>query len=249
MKFKILFLFLIILTALSTSCNQTPTDATPAATLEIINLQITPELENWMPEISQCAETIEGIGIYTQILTQAELDINQTDLVLKLGQKDESDPYVAVMGFEEIVVIGGSKVPINTLSIESLQAIFRGTVTNWGDLPEVSSQGIKINQPIQTFSFPDGHILQQLFSLSYLESDPVQTEAIPYSTVEGLAERLQKNPYGIAYLLKTHTTNDHKIITIMGIETSPAQQFVLAITKNEPQGRLKQLLLCLQNIQ
>jgi len=249
MKSKISFLFLIIFTVLGTSCNQTSIDATPAATLEIINLQITPELENWMPKISQCAETIEGIGIYTQILTQAELDINQTDLVLKLGQRDESDPYLAVMGFEEIVVIGGSEVPIDTLSIESLQGIFRGAVTNWGDLPEVSSQGIEINQPIQTFSFPEDYILAELFSISYLNAEPIQSTPTLYSTAEGLTKKLQENPYGIAYLLKTHTTNDHKIITIKDIETASAQQFVLAVTKNEPQGSLKQLLLCLQNMQ
>jgi hypothetical protein len=33
----------------------------------------------------------------------------------------------------------------------------------------------------------------------------------------------------------------------MGIEAT--QQYVLAVTKTEPQGGLKQLLLCLQNIQ
>lgn len=247
MKFKISFLFLFILTVLSTSCNQTSTDATPAATLEIINLQITPELENWMPKIGQCAQTIEGIGIYTQILTQAELDINQTDLVLKLGQRDESDPYVAVMGFEEMVIIGGSEVPVDTLSIESLQAIFTGGISNWGDLPEVAAQEIEIDQPIQTLSFPEDHILAALFSISYLNAEPIQSTSILYSTTEGLTERLQENPYSIAYLLRSHKLESQDALDISNIDPAFTQQYVLGITDAEPEGKLKQLLLCLQD--
>jgi len=153
------------------------------------------------------------------------------------------------MGYEEMAVIGGSEVPVDTLSLESLQAIFMGEISNWGDLPEVAAQEIEINQPIQTLSFPEDHILAALFSISYLNAEPIQSTPIHYSTTEGLTERLQENPYGIAYLLKTDTTNDHKIITITGIKTGSVQQFVLAVTENEPRGSLKQLLLCLQNMQ
>jgi ABC-type phosphate transport system substrate-binding protein len=168
---------------------------------------------------------------------------------LKLGQREESDPHIAVMGYEELVLVGGSETPIDTISIESLQRIFRGDITNWGALPEIINQGIEINQPIQTLAYPQGHILQQLFSLAYLNSEPVQTEPILYSTAEGLSEKLIEYPYGIAFLLKSHTNNDQKMITITGMDTKAAQQYVLAVTKTEPQYGLKQLLLCLQNMQ
>jgi len=247
MKFKISFLFLFILTVLSTSCNQTSTDATPAATLEIINLQITPELEHWLPLVSKCAQTIDNIGIYTEIRTQESLDIEQTDLVLKLGQRDESDPYVAVMGYEEMVIIGGSEVPVDTLSIESLQAIFTGGISNWGDLPEVAAQEIEIDQPIQTLSFPENHILAALFSISYLNAEPIQSTSILYSTTEGLTERLQENPYSIAYLLRSHKLESQDALDISNIDPAFTQQYVLGITDAEPEGKLKQLLLCLQD--
>ncbi|MDT8382689.1 MAG: hypothetical protein RQ728_10610, partial [Brevefilum sp.] len=167
----------------------------------------------------------------------------------KLGERVESDPYVAVMGYEELVLVGGREIPIDTISIESLQGIFRGDITNWGDLPELINQGIEINQPIQTLSYPEGHILQQRFNLSYLNSEPVQTEPILYSTAAGLSEKLREYPYGIAFLLKSHTKNDLNLITITGLETEAAQQYVLAVTRTEPQYGLKQLLLCLQNMQ
>lgn len=249
MKHNIWRISIIIFTLLLTACNGVVIEPSPEPTLEIIDLQTTPELEHWLPWVSQCAQSIDSIGIYTKIRTQESLDIDQTDLVLKLGERVESDPYVAVMGYEELVLVGGSETPIDTISIESLQRIFRGDITNWGALPEIINQGIEINQPIQTLAYPQGHILQQLFSLAYLNSEPVQTEPILYSTAEGLSEKLREYPYGIAFLLKSHTNNDQKMITITGMDTKAAQQYVLAVTKTEPQYGLKQLLLCLQNMQ
>jgi hypothetical protein len=240
---------IIIFTLLLTACNSLAVEPLPEPTLELIDLQITPELEHWRPWFNQCAQSTDGIGIYTEIRTQESLDIDQTDLVLKLGQRDEGDPFVSVMGYEQFVIVGGRETPINTISIESLQGIFAGSITNWGDLPEVINQGIEINQPIQTLAYPQGHIMQQRFSLAYLNSEPVQTEPILYSTPEGLSEKLKDYPYGISFLLMSHTKNDLKIISITGKETEAAQQYVLAVTKTEPLGGLKQLLLCLQNIQ
>jgi len=249
MNFKISILFLLIFTLLGSSCSQTLKDTTPAATLEIINLQITPELEHWMPRISRCAETIEGIGIYTQILTQEEVNINQTDLVMRLGQRRETDPYAAVLGFEEIVLLIGNAVPVNTLSKESVSAIFAGEFTHWEDVPEVNQGQITIHQPIPTLSYPEGNILHQLFSKSYLENESIQSDPLIFSTPEGFDQLIQTNPYGIGYLLAGHNSGNQSKLDVTGFDGSSAQVYVLAITETEPEGRLKELLLCLQESQ
>jgi len=247
MKHRILLLLLVSFLALFTSCNQNPKETKPEPTLEIVNLQITPELEHWMPKISQCANSIEGVGIYTDIVTQSELNINQTDLVLRLGQRGENDPHIAVMGFEEITLVAGSEVPVDTLGIETVIKIFSGELTNWGDVPEVRAQEIDINQPIQILSYPKGNILYDLFSHNFLESEPIKGDPIIYSTPEGLDRLLQKNPYGVAYLLTSHLLGNQKILNISDLEPSFVQEYVLAITNSEPKGKIKQLLLCLQD--
>jgi hypothetical protein len=249
MRIKTAFLFLIIVTGFLTSCNQALTVTTPAPTIEIINLQITPELEHWMPKVSRCANAIEGLGIYTDVVTQTELDISRTDLVLRLGERAESDPYVAVMGFEEFVLISGNAVPIDKISIDSVRAIFSGEITNWGEVPEVCDQDVDINQPIQTLSFPEGNILRELFSRSFLENKPIMSDPMIYATPEGLDRLLQENSYSIAYLLKSNLMESQDPMIICGIDPSFSQQFVLGITNIEPEGKLKQLLLCLQDPQ
>ena len=249
MKFRIIPLLLISLLGFCSSCSQAAKVYTQVPTLEVINLQITPELEHWMPKINQCAESIQGFGIYTEILTQGELNIDLANLVLRLGHQADSDPYIAVMGIEEIVIIGGENIPINELQITSLRSIFAGKLTNWQNVPEFKQDGLTIDQPIQILSYPQGHILRDLFRNSFLEGESIGGDPIPYSTLEGLERALQEYPYGIAYLLKGQTPQNLETIKITGSDNLAAQQYVLAVTADEPEGALKQLLLCLQNAQ
>ena len=247
MKIKMVLLTLIIFTGLLTSCSQVDFDTTMAPSMEIINLQITPELEHWAPKISQCANTIEGLGIYADKVVQTDLDVSQADLVLRLGARSESDPYVAVMGFEEIILTTGDAVPIDTLSIDSIRDIFSGEINNWGDIPEVRGLETGFNQPIQTLSYPEGNIIRELLSQSFLENEPIMSDPIIFSTPEGLDRLLQENPYGIAYLLQSQILENQNPMKIRDIDPSFSQQYVLGITNVEPKGKLKQLLLCLQD--
>lgn len=247
MKIRTVLVLLIIFTGLLTSCSQAVIDTSPAPTIEIITLQITPELEPWALKTSQCANAIAGVGIYKNVVIQNELDLSQADLVIRLGERLVSDPYVTVMGFEEIILITGDEVPIDTLSIDSVRSIFSGEITNWGDIPEVSDLEIEFNQPIQTLSYPDENIIRELFSQSFLENEPIMSNPIIYSTPEGLDRLIQENPYGIAYLLQSQMLENQDPLKIRDIEPSFSQQYVLGITNIEPDGKLKQLLLCLQD--
>ncbi|MDT8382737.1 MAG: hypothetical protein RQ728_10860, partial [Brevefilum sp.] len=87
MKHNIWRISIIIITLLLTACNDVVIESSPEPILELIDLQITPELEHWLPWVSQCAYSIENIGVYTEMRTQESLDIDQTDLVLKLGER------------------------------------------------------------------------------------------------------------------------------------------------------------------
>ena len=242
---RIIFLILIC-SGLIFACSPPVPNESTHTPLDVITLQITPELEGWMPKISQCAASIQGIGIYTQVLTQKQLSLDDADLVLRLGAKKPGDPYVAVMGTEEIVIVGGDAIPTNRLSVETLRSIFSGELNNWADLPEINQEE-KEGQPIQTFSYPEGHILTSLFSTAYLEGESPNRQTISFSTPEGLQRAFQEQPFGIGYLLKNQVPDSMKILEITGINNLAAQVYVLAVTPEEPQDAMRQLLLCIQN--
>ena len=124
------------------------------ADLEVIDLQIIPELQHWLPEIAACAESIPEFGITTHILPDNALALNSTDLIIRLGTRRESDPYVTVLGTEEIVIVIGANVPLSSINHNDLLNIYSGKMTDWGD---------ETGSTIQTFSFPEGSTLQQIF--------------------------------------------------------------------------------------
>lgn len=221
--------------------------ATETPTLEIINLQVTPAAAHWMDAVAECSQQIPNLGIYRQILPVSELDLGTADLILRLGEPRETDPFVTVLGTEEIVLVVGEDVPVSSLSLESVQAIFTGMYTNWEQVPESQKTNMEGNQSIRTLSYPPGHELRILFETAFLGSEPIASDPIVHFTNETLENLLKENPTAIGYALKSQTPRGLRTLSIASDNLQPGLQYVLGITPQEPEGCLRQLLLCLQN--
>lgn len=241
-----LSLTLVLLTFVS-ACASADATPEPMAQIEIITLQTTPSLEHWLVDVADCAADIPDFAVVTQILPVADLDPDEVDLTLRLGDRRESDPFVSVMGIEKTVVLTGPEAPLQSLSLESLQSIFNGEIANWRDLPEVIEAGITINQPISTLSYPEGHELRVLFQSAVLADEVIASGPLIFSTEAALASLLETNPTAIGYTLESLAPTGAQRLTIRGLDTAQAQHKVLAVTPEEPAGKLRQLLLCLQN--
>ena len=220
---------------------------TPAP--EIVGLQITPAVEHWLPLVAACAEGIPNFGVYTQVLPLIDLSLAETDLILRLGERLESDPFVAIMGVEEIVIIAGEDVSVTSLRLDNLRAIYAGVVTHWGEVIEVADDESGKRQPIHPLSYPAGHEVEILFRRAYLADEIMQVNPQEFLTVPFLENLMLRHPYAIGYLLQSQVPEDVRVIEIVSDETIANQQYVLAVTQAEPTGGLMQLLLCLQNAQ
>lgn len=240
--------FLLTMLLLSASCNAEG-DPVQESNLEVVSLQVSSVLVHWLPDVANCAEKISNFSITTQILPQSALSLDTADLILRIGERMEDDPFVAVMGSEELVIVIGSDVPVESLNLASLQSIFAGTVTHWVDIPELKSSGAETNQPIQTLAYPEGHILRALFIETFLDGQEISSAPQIYASPKSLFTHLKNNPLAIGFTLKSQVPAGVRLLVISDtIEQSP-QSFVLAITPKKPQGELEQLLLCLQNPQ
>ncbi len=238
---------IILLLLLLTACAKAETPQSDQREMEVVTLQVTPELAHWLTDVNRCAEGLPNIGIVTQILPDSALDPAQADLILRLGERTSSDPQVAVMGKEEIVVITGERVPLRSLSIESLRAIFTGSIENWNEISENQTEQTKVDQPIEILTYPQGHHLRLLFSKTYLNSQNIDPDAQIASTSDAVIDHIQTKPYAIAYVLKSQVPSGINLLDVTDLAPLAAQHNVLAVTQNIPQGDLRQLLLCLQN--
>ncbi|QRN84150.1 substrate-binding domain-containing protein [Chloroflexota bacterium] len=227
-----------------TACNGTAQSDTE---LEVVHLQTTPALAHWLPRVATCADVIPYLGVASEIVSPTVLDPDNADLILRLGPRQADDPYTAVMGTESLVLVAGDQVPLDVLSLESLHSIFAGDVTLWSEVPEVDKTAAA-NHPITVFSYPNGDELANLFSQAYLDGKTITGYSQRYSSSEGLAALLTANPYGLGYTLASQSPTGFRTLVITGLEQDPSF-YVLAVTAVEPENGLRQLLLCLQDIQ
>ncbi len=216
---------------------------------EVVELQITPAVEHWLPKVAVCAADIPNFGVSVQILPRAELSLSETDLILRLGERLATDPFVAVMGVEEIVIVAGSDVPVNSIRLSDLQGIYAGTITRWGEVSSVGDDESGRGQPIMPLSYPEGHEVEILFSRIYLDDNGILIDPQVFSTTPFLEKLLDLYPYAIGYLLESQSPEGVRILNVTPEDEIVSLQYVLAVTAEEPAGGLKQLLLCLQNAQ
>jgi hypothetical protein len=243
---KRLFLSLVLLAA-AAGCSTTNETPEALAQAEIITLQTTPSLEHWLTDVADCANDIPEFAIVTEIRPMENLDLAGADLTLRLGDRQENDPFVYLMGIEQTIILAGREVPIDSLSLESLQRIFAGEITHWNQATEVIEAGLEINQPIQTLSYPSGHELRLLFQSAYLDDQTIGGQPLIFSTEAALESLLEANSYALAYTLESLAHDGMKKLAVADFTAEQAQHKVLALTPEEPSGKLQQLLLCLQN--
>ncbi|MBW6466418.1 MAG: hypothetical protein K0B06_07950 [Brevefilum sp.] len=242
------FLGLVFLVGLVGCAEEIPlAEEKPAP--EVVALQLTPAVEHWLPLVAECVEGIPNFGVYTQVLPRSDLSLAESDLILRLGERLESDTFVAIMGVEEVVIVAGEEVPVSSLSLEDLRAIYAGTKTLWGEVGEGGYGGSVTGQPITPLSYPVGHEVEILFRRAYLGDEITQVNLQEFMTIPFLENLLLRYPYAIGYLLKSQVPEEMQVIEILSDEPVPNRQYVLAVTAQEPFGGLKQLLLCLQNAQ
>jgi hypothetical protein len=248
MKTKRNFWMGLILIILLMGCSSSSSDGQDASGMTVINVQTTPALAHWLPAVADCANAIQNLGVYAEILPRNELDPNQVDLTLRLGEKLEADPYVSVMGNERLVVVAGADVPVDSLSLENLQAIYSGKWDNWSFLPEAADLSIDDNSPLVTLSYPNNNELEQFFNQIYLSNKSIASNPLRYSTIDRLTTTLEQYPSAIGYALSSQVPSGIKPLEVSDMEADP-MLFVLAVTPIEPAGGLRQLLLCLQDAQ
>ncbi len=216
---------------------------------EVVALQITPAVAHWLPMLAECAADVPNLGVSVQVLPRAELSLAEADLILRLGERLDDDPFVAVMGVEEIVIVAGSDVPVNSIKLADLQAVYTGTITHWGEVLQTGDHEGGRGQPIKPLSYPEGHEVEVLFRRVYLEDSSIAIEPQVFSTTAFLEKLLGLHTYAIGYLLESQVPEGVQILRVIPEDLVARIQYVLAITTEEPTGGLKQLLLCLQNVQ
>ena len=238
---QLLFVLMLFLV----SCGS-PELSTPAPTQEAISVFFPPALKPWADKISGCASSNPLVGLYFIQSPTLDANINNNEISFYLGEPTQinSPSYLSQMGWEQIMVIVNQDKNLSQLSIREIQSVYSGQSSNWDN---------DVGQPIQVWVLPYGDPVRMLFDRAVLQSSRLTSEAMLAPDPEAMLEAIASDANAIGYLPGSALSSiDPSLVAeikVIQLEQSLQDELhppVIAITQNEPEGLVRELLLCVQ---
>jgi ABC-type phosphate transport system, periplasmic component len=224
MKAKLPFILLFCL--LLASCSNT----TLTPTAEIINIQYTSAAEPWLAALYNCA----GNTVLTADPRAADfLDLQATDLVLRLGQPENLTSSAYRIGTDNLLVIVNPQNPVKKLDASQVRGLFSGQIQDWKDAGGSDS-------PAQVWAFSKADDLQTIFDQIVLNSSPVTPAARLASSPDEMIQAVSRDVNAIGILTgRLKTSSVSEVFTVTNVP-------VLVLTRSDPPGGITRILSCLQ---
>ena len=192
--------------------------AVPTTVAGSLQVQYTFASQPWLTKLSDCAG---NMVIKSELRSAGYLNLNNAELVMRIGENLQPDLPTFQVGAEDILVTVNPQNPTSRLPANQVRGLFSGQIRNWQEINHS-------NAPVQVWVFASGEDVQQIFNQTILGDD---------MAVTSLA-RLASSP---DEMLQAIAADVHAV----GILTR-GWKAVLAITPSEPQGALANLIACLQ---
>ncbi len=213
-------LALILLVLFLAACGSAPAaKRTPEQPLKVA---MTSDLTWLESDLAACATEVG-----TAVLRSDEAPDEQDVIALQLGAPRE-DRYAAILGEDRLAIIVHPDNPLQELSLADAQAIFAGRDKNGNEQTD-----------IHVWSLPKTSAVTTAFTVAGFSF----TESALAPTAADMRAAVADDPFAIGYLPARWLDDSVRELPVDGLKVELP---VLAISAQEPQGKARALLLCLQ---
>ena len=188
----------------------------PTPTPRVITIYASPITQPWLTDAYNCARE------YQLILSNVN-DPAQAEIAIRLGEPDTLKSLAFQIDRDDILIVTHSESPLQNMSLGQVQALF----SNSGALAQI-------------WVFPPTQDIQQIFTREGMQNTAITSQARLATSPQQMSDALNSDKNSIGILPRRWKTGTAREIF------SLADVPVLALTKSEPQGALKELLGCLQ---
>jgi hypothetical protein len=229
-RFLVQLILVLILATTIPGCSPFVT-STPYPSPQPIQITYTSTMRPWVDTLHQCALEHPEIALITEEISAAALEFSPGNLTLWFGEPPQGFPgYAASLGEDEIVVIAGTDVTLQDLSLEQLVELY--------------SQPSSV---YQVWTYSEGNELRSIFDSVVLG----ETGTSAYSHIapdpDAMLEAVTTGSLSIGYIPRDWLgVGELQVVTM---ETKLQRDFklpILALAREEPEGNLKIFLICLQ---
>lgn len=190
---------------------------TPAPmTPEILPVYSTYAAEPWLSALYDCAGT-------SLILSRVD-DPVAAEIVLRVGEPRALASFAYQIDTEEILIVTHRQSPIQNLTVEEARTLFGGL----GD------------PAVQVWVYGSETDVQEVFDQFVMEGRIVTSSARVAATPQQMSDTLVNEANTVGVLPRHWKAGD--IREVFSIAAVP----VLALAKSEPEGRIKDLIVCMQ---
>jgi hypothetical protein len=193
------------------------TTSTPPSTPQVVSVFSSSAAEPWLSGLYDCAASQNNV-----VLSRVD-DSSTAEIVLQIGE-----PTVVSFAYqvdtEEILIVTQRQSPVNNLTVDDARALFAGL----GD------------SSVQVWTYASDADVQRVFDQLVMKGGSVTSSALVAASPQQMSDTLVNQPNTVGILPKHWKAGDSRIVFSAG--TVP----VLALTKSEPAGLVKNLLTCMQ---
>jgi hypothetical protein len=190
--------------------------------------------------VVECARLSPDLAVFIDESPSSSLSDPSPDLFIRFDSSTEETSDAIPLTEEDIAVIIHADNPVSEISMENLQAMFSGRISNWAEL-----QGP--HQGIEVWSLPaesDSHMVFD--SALELEGTLPGSVFIAPGPVEML-EAVSTDPGAVGYLPRAWLNSNVKNLELDPDLQQRLTRPILAFLKIQPGGALRTFTACLQS--
>jgi hypothetical protein len=192
---------------------------------DVLTVFATSGAHPWLSDAFGCAPESTALVV---------ADPNSADVSLRLGEPESITTPAYQIGHEDILAIIHPQIGVSALTLGQVRRILAGEVANWN---EVGGTDLAV----QVWTFSPAEDVQVIVDHVVLQGRPVASGARLAVSAQAMSDSVGMFPGSIGVLprrWKAGNTREALMLTSVP---------VLAISKSEPQGSLRQILSCLQS--
>jgi hypothetical protein len=190
--------------------------STPPATSQTVTVYSTSAAQPWLSPLYVCAGA-------SSVISRVD-NPSAADIVLRVGEPEFLASSAYQIDTEEILIVTHRRSPVQNLTLEEARTLFVGR----GD------------PSVQVWVYASEEDVQVVFDQFVMEERSVTPSARLAVNPQQMSNTLVNEPNTIGILPRHWKVGDVRDVYL--VATVP----VLALTKSEPQGAVKELIACLQ---
>ncbi|SRR5258706_10007018 len=207
----------LLLSFLLFSCSTNTPHA--SRTPQVVSVFSSSAAEPWLSKLYDCtAKKSDDV-----VLSRVD-DSNSADIILQIGEPAILSSFAYQIDSEEILIVTQRQSSVQNLTLDDARALFMGL----GD------------PSVQVWVYASDADVQRVFDQFVMEGRSVASSAKVAVNPQQMSDTLVNESNTVGILSRHWKAGDSR--EVFSVATVP----VLAITRNQPEGVVKELLTCLQ---